>query len=68
MDVFAAILRVLVPPIRDFLSYDCAVLSGGSDSNSMGKAVQAGRAAYQAGLCVGPGISDLAAIEEIPDS
>jgi hypothetical protein len=52
VDVFTTILRVLVPLVRDVLSYDCAVLPGGDHTGFLGKAVQARRAAYQAGLCV----------------
>jgi hypothetical protein len=39
MDVFTAILRLLVPLIRDILSYDCSILSSGGDADSMGKAL-----------------------------
>jgi len=39
MDVLTAILRVLIPLIRDILPYDCSVLSSGGDADSLGKAV-----------------------------
>lgn len=39
MDVLTAILRLLIPLIRDILSYDCPILSSGGDADSLGKAV-----------------------------
>jgi hypothetical protein len=39
MDVFTAILRILIPLIRDFLPYDCSILSSGGDADSVGKEV-----------------------------
>jgi hypothetical protein len=52
VDVFTTILWLLVPLVCDVLSYDCAVLPSGDYTDILGKAVQARRAAYQAGLCV----------------
>lgn len=52
MDVLASVLRVLVPPFRDFLPYDCAVLPGWYTTYSMGQKVQTYRKTYQEGLRV----------------
>lgn len=52
MDVFTAILRILIPLIRDILPYDRSVLSSGGDADSLGKAVQTCREANTEGLCV----------------
>jgi hypothetical protein len=52
MDVFTAILRILIPLIRHILSYDCSILSSGGDADSLGKTVQTCRKAHTEGLCV----------------
>lgn len=54
MDVFTAILRILIPFIRDILSYDCSILPSGNYADSMGKALQASGKANSERLCVSP--------------
>ena len=39
MDVLTAILRLLIPLIRDILPYDSSILPSGGHADSLGKAV-----------------------------
>lgn len=54
VDVLAPVLRLLVPPLCDFLSYDSPVLPGGAAQDDIRRAVPSGRAAHTRRLRVSP--------------